>query len=292
VEAPQSSPPLRIVSLSPALTRTLVDVGVVGSVPAAGAAGADDERETAARLVGRTPFCDAADPSVPAIGSLLDLDYERLIRADPTHILVQPPVAGLDPELVRLAARRGWAVESFRLDDLADIEAMLARLGDALGPGLPKPSAERLGRAISDRIAAISALRQAAAVERLDGERVVLLVGIDPLVAVGRGTFLSSILTAGGRVNAIAASGYPELTMEDLVGIHPAAILLIRELPPSPAEEQRLLAPLRQAATPASRSGRVGLMVDPDAMLPSSVAPEVAGRLDRALDASGSGAVR
>ncbi|MCA9290710.1 MAG: hypothetical protein KDA25_06255, partial [Phycisphaerales bacterium] len=76
-EAPTTTTPrpgaVRVVSLSPAISSTLRDLGLDPLV------------------VGRTPWCDALDPDVPVVGTLLDVDAERLARLRPTHILVQPP---------------------------------------------------------------------------------------------------------------------------------------------------------------------------------------------------------
>src|SRR6185503_20277445 len=101
---------LRIVSLSPAITRTLIDFSVHRSI------------------VGRTPHCESIDPAVPIVGDLFNLDYERLIAVKPTHVLVQPPAAGLDPKLEQLAAERGWKLGSWKLNDRDDIETLVRDL--------------------------------------------------------------------------------------------------------------------------------------------------------------------
>ena len=48
---------LRIVSLSPAISRTLIDFGLQD------------------RIVGRTPHCASIDPSIPVVGDLINIDY-------------------------------------------------------------------------------------------------------------------------------------------------------------------------------------------------------------------------
>jgi ABC-type hemin transport system substrate-binding protein len=91
--APGPVEPPRIVSLSPALSRTLVDLGLADHV------------------VGRTAYCASLDPAIPIVGDLYELDYERLIRLEPTHVLLQPASAtGVDPQLRRLAEERGWTI--------------------------------------------------------------------------------------------------------------------------------------------------------------------------------------
>src|SRR5262245_61670957 len=104
----------RIISLSPAISRTLVDFGL------------------ADRVVGRTPHCDALDRSIPVVGDLLNVDYEQIIRLNPTHILVQPPASGADPHLLELAKQRAWKVGQWHLNGRDDIEQMVRELPGAL----------------------------------------------------------------------------------------------------------------------------------------------------------------
>ncbi len=107
---------LRIVSMSPAISRTLIDFGV------------ED------KIVGRSAWCASLDPAIPVAGDLYDIDYERLIRLEPTHVLVQPPSTGLDPTLQRLAAERGWIIGRWRFDTIDDIEQMVREVPGVLYP--------------------------------------------------------------------------------------------------------------------------------------------------------------
>ncbi|MHC5005021.1 MAG: TroA family protein, partial [Planctomycetota bacterium] len=104
---PAAPPPAgdgpRIVSLSPAISRALVDLGLGD------------------RVVGRTPFCAALDPALPVVGDLQHVDFERLVRLAPTHVLVQPASTGVDPRLAGLADRHGWSLQHWTLNDVADV---------------------------------------------------------------------------------------------------------------------------------------------------------------------------
>ncbi|MHC4811375.1 MAG: hypothetical protein ACYTEV_13565, partial [Planctomycetota bacterium] len=64
---------LRIVSLSPAMSRVVADMGLE------------------AAIVGRSRFCDFLDPEIPVAGDLLRVDAERILALEPTHLLRQPP---------------------------------------------------------------------------------------------------------------------------------------------------------------------------------------------------------
>ncbi len=239
------------------MSQTLVDLGLGGAV------------------VGRTPYCDAIDPAVPVVGSLIEVDFERLHHAAPTHLVVQPSASGLDPALERVAREAGWKVHAQRLDRLDDVERFLA----AMPAFLAEEGAERdrlAARAgqLAAALAGLHAQRPAA-----DAPRVLLAVSVDPIAAAGRDTFLSELLEGSGRRNAIEERGYPELTLEDLVALRPDAIVLLREREPGEMEGARLVAALRVGASTAP----ITVLCHPASMLPSSAATGVARALEDAL---------
>ncbi len=262
---------LRIVSLSPALSQVLLDLGLGD------------------RIVGRTPFCDALPDAIPIVGSLLDVDYERLLTIAPTHLVVQPAASGTDPELERLAVANGWILIEQGLDRLEDVAVFV----DALPAGLQIDAAD--GSEAAEALAALgerartAAARLRALIVPADAAagpapvRTLLLVGTDPPTAAGRATFVDEMLVAAGGVNAVEAEGYPELTLEDIVGLDPERILVLREVPPGPSEADLVLAPLRSTVTRAARIGAVRFFVDASVMLPSTQAPAVVERLRDAL---------
>ena len=251
---------LRIASLSPALTRTLVDLGL-GSM-----------------VVGRTPFCASVAMTTPVVGSLLDLDLERLIGVRPTHVLVQPAATGLDPELLRLASERGWALGHWRLDRLADVAAMLSELPVALG-GVESHVVVRA----SERRLEIE--RLAASGPASDGRRVLVLVSVEPMSAAGRETFLSDVLEGSGFRNAIAGRSYPEVSYEDLIRLDADVIVILSDHDPSVAARDRMIATiLADDGLRARFEDRIVVFADADAMLPSSAVVDVATRLKRAIE--------
>ncbi|MBL9119349.1 MAG: hypothetical protein JNL80_05470 [Phycisphaerae bacterium] len=254
----------RFASFSPAMTQVLVDLGL------------------GAQVVGRTPFCDSVPNTVPTVGSLLDVDYERLIQVAPTHLLVQPAATGTDPELERLAQRHGWVLIEQGLDRLEDVEAFLAALVPSLELHI-SPELTTLAARCAASAEALESLRSRSSPDT--PIKTLVLVGTEPLTAAGADTFVSQMLVAAGGVNAITADGYPELTFEDLAGINPAAIVILRETAPSDSDAAALLRPLRSSPTRAAADRRIAVHVDPMSMLPSTKAPEVVERL-RTLFAS------
>jgi iron complex transport system substrate-binding protein len=244
------------------MTRTLTDLGL-GS-----------------QVVGRTPFCDSVGEDVPVVGSLLDVDYERLIAVNPTHLVIQPAAAGTDPELERLAAAHGWVLVEQGLDRLEDVEHFLSALA-GVAKALPDAPHDEAGAALVtrclDESERLRALRtQAPAAQAMS---ILLLVGNDPVTAAGTDTFVSQMLVAAGGRNAVTASGYPELSLEDVAKLNPEGIILFREKAPAESAAAVALQPFRESPTLAGRERRVAIHVDPFAMLPSTQATGVVGRL-------------
>jgi ABC-type hemin transport system substrate-binding protein len=245
---------LRLVSLSPAISRALVDL------------------ELAAHLVGRSPFCESVDQAIPVVGDLLNLDYERLLRVQPTHVLVQPPATGVDPNLLTLAARHNWTVATWPLHGISDIDRMLRELPEIIEhEGLP----QRSSHLRQQMDAVLTCDEQAMSWDR----PTMLITSLDPVGAFGRETYLHDVLVGLCGINAVTASHYPQFTLEDVVRMNPQAIILVRpgtspDAPPSAA--MRTLMSLDIAAV---RNGRVAVLHDDDAFLPSSSIVNVAGEM-------------
>jgi ABC-type Fe3+-hydroxamate transport system substrate-binding protein len=241
---------VRIVSLSPAISRTLIDFDLQN------------------QIVGRTPHCASIDQSIPVVGDLINIDYESVIRLKPTHILVQPPAGGIDQRLVELARQHGWSLGQWRLNGRDEIEAMVGEMPAALFPtdqARRSDAAQRSARILNDIAEALS-----PGADPLFRGRVLIVHSVDPNVLVsGAGTYLDDILATLGGTNATVARGWVTLTLEDIARINPEAIIFIR-----PGEESRDLqivaGPLSSLPMRASRNGRIAVARDPDGELPSS----------------------
>lgn len=268
---PPSAPPLtapgdgpRIVALSPALAVTLRDLGLAG------------------RIVGRHGFDRSLPREIPVCGDQSGIDYEALIRVQPTHVLVEWGSRPLPARLERLGAERGWTLRAFALLTLEDITASvedLARQFDAPAPGLR----DRLGEAWAPRPG------------RLAGAgRVLLLGAVEPPSVLGPGSFHHQILERLGGTPAVT-EGNPFITLdaEDVVRLAPDAIILIlprapdappRPVPPEQAELERLLGRLARLELAAVARGRVALIDDPLAHTPSTAMLTLTEEMSRILE--------
>lgn len=186
----------RIVSLSPALTHACQALGAADAV------------------VGRTPWCRAGQAAV--VGTFEDRNLEAIAALRPTLILRQASAADAALDQAAPDARRFDCT----LSSLDDVRAMVPALAEVLAAqgigGAPQAAA----RIASEHAAAM------AAPLRTRGP-VLFLFSTDPPAAFGRGTFVDGLWTGLGGTNAIARSGYPELSAEDVVGMRPVAVVVV-----------------------------------------------------------------
>jgi len=196
----------RIVSLSPALTQALIDF---------------DCRE---HLVGCTPFAPPGVEDVPVVGDLLAPDLERLLVVSPTLVLVQPASSGIDPDLESLADDRGWNIASWRIDRIADIERIVDELPPVLiDAGVPEEPLRT--RVMEWRRRSLELLQREPHFKSLG--KVAVLYGVDPPSVFGRDTYVDDVLVSLGIENAVQRSGYPELSLEDLLVLAPDTVVVL-----------------------------------------------------------------
>jgi ABC-type Fe3+-hydroxamate transport system substrate-binding protein len=263
--ASRASSAPRIVSLSPALSRTLLDLDL-GDL-----------------IVGRSAFCASLPPDIPVVGNLYEVDYERLIRLDPTHVLVQPPSAsGPDPQLKGLGERQGWALAHWTINSIQDIEQVIRDLPGVLYPRGGDRQALAAGRAAA-------LLNDIAAALTPSGEsgwqgRTLLVSDTDPVWVFGRGTYLHDILVAMGGANAVDTEGWVQLSLEDIGRLDPEAIIIVRDRGPPDPDPIEAAGPMRRLDTTARSHGRITVLWHPDAKLPSSAVVGVAGQMRRVLE--------
>lgn len=193
--------PQRIVSLAPAITETLFALG----------AGAE--------VAGVSQYCDYP-PEVarlPKAGTFLTPNIEAIAGLRPT-IVIGLAISS-DPREIRALKAMGYRTLMVDDDSIAGIEAGIRIIGGAIGRA-------REAQALLDRMH----LKIEAIEERLRGvpqRRVLMVVGHQPMVAVGRGTFLDELLTMARATNiaAGAAQTWPRLSIEYIIATRPEVIL-------------------------------------------------------------------
>ncbi|MBM4111947.1 MAG: hypothetical protein FJ253_01025 [Phycisphaerae bacterium] len=213
----------RIVSLSPAITTTLLLLG--------------EKRH----LVGCSPWCRGTADSTAVVWDGSQIDAERLLALRPTHIVHQSTL-GNDPgeELAVLARGRDWSTASWRLDRLDDVRTMIVGLGELLGG-----DAHERARELAARLDAATAPDENAAALG----PALILFSADPPTAFGPGSYVDDLWASLGGTNAISGAAYPELSVEQVARLDPGWIVVVGS--------DRLLDSIRDWPITASREGRI-----------------------------------
>ena len=204
--AVDDGPRPRIVCLSPALAQVLIDLGLEGHV------------------VGCTPWAPDELDSVPVVGDLLSPNLERISAVRPDLIVVQPTQRGVDVGLQALAETNDWTIAAWELNRLSDLEGILDDLPDLL-------VREDVDRAALDEVVRAWRARRDRLLVADEFMATLgptaLLFGADPPMVFGSETYLDDLWTTLGGENAFQRSGYIECSLEDLVTLSPATVVVI-----------------------------------------------------------------
>ena len=250
-----TEPPRRVVTLAPSLTDEVLALGLGG------------------RLVGVTTVDDAPEVSrLPRVGGFTDPDPEAILGLRPDLVLwvtdggAEQPVRRL-AELSR-GSSRPFGVLALDVVSVADVLATPRVVGAALGA--PEAGA-RLEREMTAEVERVRARARG-----LPRRRVLFVVGIDPLVVAGPGSFPDELLRIAGCVNAVASGRpWPVYPLEKAVADDPDLVVdaAVRE---PPEALQRLV------AVPAVRRGAVVRAPNDDLLRPG---PRMIRGLVRLFDA-------
>ena len=222
----------RIVSLAPSVTETLFAVGA------------------GEQLVGVCTFCDfpRAVAHLDRVGSYLAPNVEAIVAKVPDVVIGVPPN---NPEAVAALRRAGRRVVIVQVDTIEQIETAMRTIAHEAGRDA---QGEALLAGVRGHMAAVRA--------RLDDapqRRVLLLVGQNPLIAVGSGIFLNELIEQAHGVNLAAGTGqqWPRLSLEFAVASQPEVIIDSSMGSDETGKPQRLGIWRNFPALPAVRNGRL-----------------------------------
>lgn len=270
-------------------------------------------------IVGKHDYDLVLPEGVPAVGHQEAIDYEALLAAAPTDIIIEWGTRPLPPTLTAMADRHGWNIRRVRLLTIDDIARTTDDLAVAYGAVSFDPTPKRRPVGVPEDLGSLAdAVRfedpgdrlsmdmPSAALARAWSVRgegfatvgpVLLLGSTTPPGALGPGSFHHQILERIGGVPALGdGSPWMELDAEDILRLDPAAIVLISPRAPGSAESSAagpvsvsaLLDRLGRIGTldiEAVRTGRVALIDSPMALLPSTRMGAFADELASILDA-------
>jgi ABC-type Fe3+-hydroxamate transport system substrate-binding protein len=188
---------VRIVSLCPSTTETLVDLGLASS------------------LVGVTRFCIHPAEVVRGlrkVGGTKDPDVEGIVDLAPDLVLMNAEENRREDHAALAARLRVDVSHPRRVDE---VPALLRRWGALTGT---EARAEARATEVEDALAALS--REAEAVRPW---RYLYVIWRGPWMAAGQGTYISDLLARAGGVNVVEAPDYPVV---DPAALAPDVVLM------------------------------------------------------------------
>ena len=195
-------PRTRIISLIPAATETLVEMGA------------------ADRLIARTRYDDQAElAALPILSGVLEPSVEAVAHLEP-DLLIMWPTGGDGGPIGQRFVQVGLQWYGAAINTVADFERHAANFGELLG----------LDEAADSVVAAVR--RDLAAARQSWPGRVaaeiVYVVQAEPPMTVGPGTFLDSIFSAGGAVNSFrdVEGNWPSISMEQIIWRDPDFVVV------------------------------------------------------------------
>jgi iron complex transport system substrate-binding protein len=196
-----ASAPMRIVSLAPSVTETLFALGAGPEV------------------VGVSQYCDYPPQvrDLPRVGSFLTPNLEAIIALRPT--LIVGLELSSDVRQIRALNSMGYPVLLVSDDSLQQIEASIEKVGARIDRDA---DARRLVAQIQSQITAVQ--NRLVNVKPL---RALMLVGHQPIVAVGPGTYLDELMRIARADNIVQTVGeqWPHLSLEFIIAMRPQVIL-------------------------------------------------------------------
>ncbi len=198
VRVPQ--PVLRIVSLAPSLTETVYALGLQD------------------RLVGDTDYCDypAEAQKKTKVGGAINPSLEVIAHLKPDLVLVTKHLNTLDT----VHSLDALGIASYATDPrtVDEIVASSRRLADVLGaPEAGVSVAEDLQRRLNVLQQKIGGLRP---------RRVLFVVWTDPLISIGKDTFIADALRrAGGESIVDSKQDWPQVNLEEIARLQPEVLV-------------------------------------------------------------------
>ena len=215
VRIPQ--PVRRIVSLAPSVTETLFALGLGD------------------RVVGDTDFCNYPPEArqKTRIGGPINPSIEAIAALHPDLVVATSSINRLDS--VDSLERLGMAVYATDSNTVEQVLTSTQRLGDLLGAG---DAGRSLVASLHDRLGEID--RRLAG---LPPQSALMVVWLDPLISVGRNTFLDDALRRAGARSVIdTPQSWPNISLEQVIRLQPRYLIFSND---DRRQAQRQLADLQ-----------------------------------------------
>jgi iron complex transport system substrate-binding protein len=248
--------PRRIVSLAPSLTEILFLIGADSSI------------------VGVTDYCDYPDAAKrkAKIGGMLNPNVERILALQPDLVLMSGS-GNTRPDFEKLSSAGASVYVSYPRS-IDGIFKSIVDLGELTGR-----------RRTADSVVALLQIRRESLVRQAAGrkkETVLMILSLNPLVAIGPKTFLSELVTLANAQNIVRDSSmaYPILSREEILRRQPGVIVATNDIVQSIDD---LLSPYPEwKSLTAIRNKRVAIV---DASIVSRPGPRIIDGLEAMIHA-------
>jgi iron complex transport system substrate-binding protein len=189
-------PVRRVVSLAPSLTESIYALGMENL------------------LVGDTDYCDYPPDAMKKhkVGGAINPSLEEIAALKPDLVLV---IKSLNRhETVQQLDRLGIPAYAADPHTVDEIRSSIRRLAEILGNSA---AGEVLDAALLQQETALQKKLQIAA-----PKRVLFVVWTDPLISVGRHTFIADALQRAGAISVVESSqDWPQMSLEEMVHLQP-----------------------------------------------------------------------
>lgn len=276
---------LRLAVLSPGIAVMLRDLGY------------EDQ------IVAKHDYDIVLSDRVPAAGSELGFDLEVLIEADPTHVFFQKTSTPRSPAMLELAADRGWIIFERPLNSLDDIATTMDDLYYLFdGPPEREPQGLSMNLNMDDVLMRETpSMKLAMSWDDLGpvadrAGRVLVLGSVDPIGAMGPGSYHYELIERLGAQNAITQGAmWIEMDAEDLIALNPDSIVYIAPRQESNASRfgepqpwtiertQQALGSISSLPINANETKNLAVIDHPLGLLPSGALGEVADQIREAF---------
>jgi iron complex transport system substrate-binding protein len=221
---------------------------------------------------------DTARPEtagLPKVGDYQSIDWERLTTLRPDVLITFQAPDRLPAGLREKADALHIRLVNIRTETLADLYAEITHLGDVANEPAKAAAARTSLQSQFDAVR--------ASVANLPKVRTLIVRDETASGAVGPGTFLNDVLDIAGGTNVLITPGWPNLDREQLLSLHPDAILqLLAGAPPQVEAEARAVWPTLPTI-PAVANHHVTVINQWYALQPGFHLPDLARQFAAAL---------
>ena len=245
---------IRVVSFSPALTDFVLSLG------------------GESYLVGRTPWCDV-NADIPIIGDLFNVELEKLVHLDPTHILVQKEElkgSFLDP-----FSKLKSDILTLPIQSIEDSAVACLKIGEIFSFDMQSKKRASL---LADRIRGTVAKTYFLGAEHFGNGLIVSSSSSSSsdVLSWGGKTYLGEMLHARGFDLIHNDDAWRTINLEYIFKLNPGWILVV-------GDQKKIFESFQLMKLEASKSGRILEIAHRGIDRPSSSLPEISQKLDLIL---------